>query len=191
MRGRRRIAAAILCALAAIAVVAALVATSGGAASGPASASKSGFTPSKIAGKWVGTWENTTFHSSGDVRANIQSKPGNKMVVLIDFSGNVFGCPDPTGTPQTLKKGKGKNHWNSSGFVLSKGTPVFGQLSLTYKFSKKTLKGSGSAPPCNSTITYTLEGKLTPKKLNATVAIDLGSQNATSVISATKTATKK
>lgn len=187
MRRKTRLLAAVLGALLAGAVATTLVAASGDSPDRGASDSKiSGFAPGKIAGKWTGSWENTTFGSQGSIRANVQAKPRNKLLLLADFGGNVFGCQDPTGAPVTLPKGSSKNSWNASGFRLSRQTKAFGKLTLTYNFKSKSFKGSGSAPPCNPSITFTIDGKLTPSSFNATVEIDLGQQTATSKLSAKK-----
>jgi len=187
MSRRARFLTMVLAALAAGAVAATLVLASGGSSGDGASTSaKGGFAPGKIAGKWTGSWENTTFGSKGSIRANVQAKPQGKLLLLADFGGLVFGCEDPPAAPVTLPKGSGKNSWNSSGFRLSKQTQAFGKLNITYNFKAKSFEGSGSAPPCNPAITYTLDGKLTPSSFNATVEIDLGQQTATSKLSARK-----
>lgn len=188
MSRRTRFLTMVLAALAAGGVAAGLVVASGDSPGGDASASarKGGFAPGKIAGKWTGKWENVTFGSEGSIRANVQAKPGNKMLLLADFGGNVFGCTDPKGAPVTLPKGSGKNSWNASGFRLSRQGKALGKLTLTYNFKSKSLKGSGSAPPCNPSIAYTIEGTLTPTRFNATVKIDLSGQTATSKLSAKK-----
>jgi hypothetical protein len=188
MSRRARFLTAILCVLVAGAMAATFVFASGDSGAGASKARKaSGFTPAKIAGKWTGTWRNTTFGSEGSIRANAQAKPRNKMLLLADFGGNVFGCSDPASAPSILPKKAGANGWDSKGFRLSKQTKALGRLTLTYNFKTKSLTGSGTAPPCRPEISYTITGKLTPFKLTATVQIDLGGgQTATSELSATK-----
>lgn len=187
MRRRTRLLTAVLAVLAAGAIATTLVAASGSSPNQGASDSKiAGFAPGKIAGKWIGGWENTTFGSQGSIRANVQAKPQNKLLLLADFGGFVFGCSDPPAAPVTLPKGSGKNSWNASGFRLSKQTQAFGKLTIAYNFKSKSFKGSGSAPPCNPSIAYTIDGRLTPSSFNATVEIDLGQQTATSKLSAKK-----
>jgi hypothetical protein len=181
MRRRTQVLTTVSCALV---VVASLVAVAGGDVA--STSAKRGFTPGKIGGKWTGAWRNLTFGSTGSIRANVRVKK-RKMVVLADFGGLVFGCEDPPATaPVTLRRGKGKNSWNAKGFRLSATTKAFGKLSLNYNFRKKTIRGKGAAPPCNPSISYTVKGKLTPSRFNATVNIDLGGQKATSKLSAKK-----
>lgn len=164
-----------------------LVAAAGGSPDVGASASKrSGFAPGKIAGKWTGSWRNTTFGSQGSIRANVQRKPGGKLLLLVDFGGLVFGCSDPPAAPVTLRRGSGDNRWNAKGFRISTKTEAFGEVTIVYNFRSKSFKGRGSAPPCNPSITYTIAGKLTPSRFAATVKIDLGAQTATSKLSAKK-----
>ena len=188
MSRRARFLTVILCALVAGAMAATFVFASGDSGAGASKAKKaSGFTPAKIAGKWTGTWKNTTFGSEGSIRANVQAKPQNKMLLLADFGGNVFGCEDPGSAPSTLPKKPGANGWDRNGFRLSKQTKALGRLTLTYNFRSKSFTGSGTAPPCRPEISYTIDGRLTPSKLEATVQIDLGGgQTATSELSATK-----
>lgn len=188
MSRRTRFLTLALAALTAGAVAATLVAASGGSPDGDASASakRGGFKPGKIAGKWTGEWENTTFGSKGSIRANVRAKPRDRLFLLADFGGAVFGCQDPSAAPATLPKGGGKNGWNAAGFRLSKQTQAFGRLNIVYNFKSKSFRGSGSAPPCNPSIAFTIAGKLTPARFEATVEIDLGGQTATSKLSAKK-----
>lgn len=164
-----------------------LASSGSGGGSNQAQASGGGFTPGKIKGKWTGTWRNITFNSNGSIRANVRVKsPGPKLIPLVDFGGNVFGCSNPPADIVTLTKGSGNNHWNRSGFKISKFTQAFGKLNLTYNWITKVFKGNGSRPPCNTNITYTVNGKLTGSNFSATVKIDLGAQTATSKLSAKK-----
>ena len=187
----KRIVAVALASLLVAAGTAGIVLASSGSDGGDetASASAARFSPSKIKGKWTGQWTNTTFNSSGSIRANIRVRPGGsgpRIVLLIDFGGDVFGCPDPAAAVQSLRKGRGPNTWNAKGFRVRNTSQAFGKVNITYNFATKVLRGSGSAPPCNPSITYTLRGKLFPKRLSATVQIDLGSQTATAKLTAKK-----
>jgi hypothetical protein len=145
-----------------------------------------GFSPKMLKGKWTGKWVNETFGSSGKIQANVKVR-GTKMIPMVNFSGNVFGCTDPDAGKLTLKKGKGPNRWNGKGFKISKDTPNFGQLDLVYKHGKGTITGEGEKPPCSPDISYTVDGTLTKKRLKADVEIDLGGgAMASSTISARK-----
>lgn len=146
----------------------------------------SGFKPDSLEGKWTGDWKNTTFGSEGSIRANVKVK-GEKFIPLVDFGGFVFGCADPDPEKVTLKKGSGKNTWDKKGFKVNKDTEAFGQLEITYKHSNNSFEGEGKKPPCNTDISYTLDGKLTEKKFSADVNINLGGgQKAKAELSAKK-----
>ena len=177
MARRRRFLAAISTALILGAAAAALVAADPGGNEASTSKKAKGFTPAKIAGKWTGTWENTKFGSTGEIRVSVKPKAGNKLLFIADYGGLVFGCTDPPAVSVTVPKAtKGANRWDSSGFRFSnKPTQAFGSLSITYNYKTKKLTGSGSGPPCRPEIKYTIEeGKLTPSKFEATANIDLG-----------------
>lgn len=178
--------AATLGALVALAGTVGIVAASSNSGADRVATAGGGFKPGMLKGKWTGKWENTTFGSEGNIQANVTVK-GTKMISMVNFSGFVFGCNDPDAGKLTLKKGNGANRWNRRGFNVSRDTPNFGQLDLVYKHRKGTISGEGEEPPCNRNISYTLDGTLTKKNLQADVEIDLGGdQMASSTISASK-----
>lgn len=172
-RNRNRIFAAGLGALVALGGTVGIVAASSSDPGPDRIPRAAGFSPNMLKGKWTGKWENTTFGSEGKIQANVMVK-GSKLIPLVNFSGNVFGCNDPDAGKITLKEGKGPNRWNRKGFNVSKDTPNFGRLDLVYKHSKGTITGEGEEPPCSPNISYTVDGTLTKKKLQADVDIDLG-----------------
>src|SRR5579864_2804283 len=83
----------------------------------PASAAPAKFTPSVLAGTWVGTWSNLTFKTKGTLTLNITS-PGNKLVFTAKIAGNTFGCAAPGPQTFTLPAGSGPNHWTAAGFTI-------------------------------------------------------------------------
>lgn len=192
MSRRARFLTTISAALMAGAVAAAIVVASdgsGGSASASAKTKKAGFTPAKIAGKWTGTWQNTTFGSTGDLRVNVQSKPKNKLLFLIDFGGLVFGCNDPAAVSVTVPKAKkAPNRWDASGFRFANTpTEAFGSLSVYYNFKSKAFTASGSGPTCRPELKYSIEATLRPAGFSGNVNIDLGGgTTATAVLSAAK-----
>ena len=96
MSRRARFLTAILCLLVAGAMAATFVFASGDSGADASKAKKaSGFTPAKIAGKWIGAWKNITFGSEGSIRANVQAKPQNKMLLLADFGGTSSAARTP------------------------------------------------------------------------------------------------
>lgn len=186
MRQRNRLFTAIVGLVLAGAATVGIVAASSDSGGERATASGSGFKPKSLEGKWTGKWENKTFGSTGSIRANV--KVGSPTFIpLVDFGGNVFGYQDPDSEKVTLKKGTGKNTWNSKGFNVSKKTEAFGDLDLTYKHSNNSFEGEGEKPPCNKDISWELDGELTSKKFSADVDIDLGGgQKAKTELSAKK-----
>jgi hypothetical protein len=190
MHRRNRLLIFVLGALIAGGVTAGIVLASSGSGGDDQTATASGgahFSPAKIKGKWTGSWNNITFNTHGSIRANVQVKNnGNLLVPLVDFGGTVFGCSDPPAALVSMPRGGGNNHWNNSGFKVSKFTQAFGKLNLTYDWTHKSFKGTGARPPCNPNITYTVNGTLTKSRFTATVKIILGPQTATSKLTAHK-----
>ena len=153
---------------------------------GPSGSTSAGFSPKSLAGKWSGKWTNTTFGSTGSVRATVRVKDG-KFKPTVQFGGNVFGCESPPAAIFSLSKGKGNNRYNSGGFKISSKTAAFGNVNVTYKHSNNSLSGSGGKPACRPGITWTLSGKLTSSKFTGTAKIKLESgQTATTKITAKK-----
>ena len=148
-----------------------------------ASTAAKGFKPSDIKGKWTGTWTNNFFGSTGDIIANVKVK-GEKMTPIIDFSGNVLGCPDPDEDSVTLKPGSGKNKYNSDGFKVKTESGAFGDdFQFTYKQKGNKVTASGSSPCAG--FGFELTGTLTKSEFNAEVDID-SSPHSTATLKATK-----
>ena len=150
------------------------------AASAPAA---KGFKPKDIKGKWTGTWENNFFGSTGDIIANVKVS-GEKMTPIVDFSGNVLGCPDPPSDSVTLKPGDGKNKYNSDGFKVKTKSGAFGDdFQFTYKQKGNKVTASGSSPCAD--FGFKMTGTLTKTEFNAEVDID-SSPHSTATLKATK-----
>lgn len=179
MSKRSRILAAVLCVALAGAVTVQVLA---GPSAGPAAK----FKPGSLTGKWSGKWKNTTFGSTGSIRANVKLDNG-KLKATVQFGGNVFGCANPPAAIFTLTKGSGKNQYNANGFKIDNKSEAFGHTTGTYTHSTNKIKGSGKNVPCRPGLTRTATGKLTSDKFTATVDIDLGGgQKAVAKLSATK-----
>jgi hypothetical protein len=162
-----------------------VVAVSSGSDSQPAPEKKAkGFKPKDIKGKWTGTWTNNAFGSTGDILANVTVK-GKKFTPLVDFSGNVLGCPDPPSDTVTLKPGKGNNKWSKKGFKIVTPSQAFGaDFQLTYKRKGNKVTASGTSP-CEPSIKFTLTGILTKVGFDATVDIT-SSPHSTATLTASK-----
>lgn len=183
----RRRSLALISIAAVIAAAVGVVAVSSGSG-GDESPQKraNGFKPKDIKGKWTGEWKNLNFGSKGDILANVKVK-GDKLIPLVDFSGNVLGCPDPPEDSVTLKKGNGNNKWNSKAFKVKEASNAFGNdFAFSYKHENNKVKASGSSP-CDPQTTFTANGKLTKKKFSMTVDISFGQgPGATAELSAKK-----
>ena len=147
-----------------------------------ASAAK-GFKPKDIKGKWTGTWTNNFFGSTGDIIANVKVS-GEKMTPIVDFSGNVLGCPDPPQDSITLKEGNGNNKYNKDGFKVKMKSKAFGDdFVFKYNHDNGKVTASGSSPCAD--FGFEMSGKLTSKKFTAEVDID-STPNSTASLEATK-----
>ena len=167
----------------AVGVVGVVAISSGSDDKQAASTAAKGFKPKDIKGKWTGTWTNNLFGSTGDITANVKVN-GDKFTPLIDFSGNVLGCPDPDEDSVTLKEGKGKNKWNGDGFKVKSASDAFGDdFEFTYKHDGNKVTAKGSSP-CEG-FGFTMTGKLTKTKFTAEVDID-STPKSTASLEATK-----
>lgn len=136
---------------------------------------KKGFTPKTLAGKWTGTWTNTTSANTGALRADIASIGGGKqMQITLDFGGIVFACSDPAPESITLSKGNGDNRWNSKGFHVKTTSDLLGALDITYTLKDKVLKGSGISKKClPAGVAWSLSnGKISGKSLSSDLSIN-------------------
>lgn len=77
-----------------------------------------------FAGEWSGSWENTTFGSSGDAHASIDVQPDGTATFTVDLDGMVFGMLDPD--PMTYE-----GTYNADGATFeAPGDPLFGDLTI-------------------------------------------------------------
>jgi len=130
------------------------------------------FKPKQYAGKWKGSWFNETFKTTGAATMTLKVKGKGKRQKLkgtFDLGGNAFGCADPDPRTITMKKGKGKNSFNSKGFKVAYNNGQ-GPVKLSYKQKNQRFSGSGTSP-CTPAITYSFDGKMTKKKVTADVEI--------------------
>jgi hypothetical protein len=94
--------------------------------SAPTATEDTGFEQaSAFAGEWSGSWENTTFGSSGDARAAIDVQPDGTATFTVDLDGMVFGMLDPD--PMTYE---GTYDANGATFEAP-GDPLFGDLAIS------------------------------------------------------------
>jgi len=143
------------------------------------------FTPNTLAGTWKGTWKNQTFGSTGPAKIVIKSLAGGtKMKFGLSLGGNVFGCSSvPAESSPAIGRGSGPNHWNAGGFMLRGASKDLGALTVTYKAATGALVGSGTNPPCQPGLSWSVKGTFSDVSFNGNVAIKLANgTTATSVI---------
>ncbi len=117
-------------------------------------AKKAPLTATTFSGTYVGTWKNTTFGSGGPFQIRISSPDGSAIVV--DGSGNDFGCGAKTPDVVTLVQGV---DWTPTGFTYH-GTAQ-GNATVVYKHNSGKLTGTAT-DTCRGS--WKLKGKLTPTK---------------------------
>ena len=173
------------------AVMAALLLAAAGAGlstagpSGDATASKKKakkFVPKQFKGTWKGTWNNLTFDTSGKASMKIGLKGSRKkpvVTVVFTLGGSAFGCPSPPPRTVKMRKGKGKNRWNSGGFKASYNNGQ-GPVRVTYNHRKSKMSATGFSP-CDKQVTYSMSGRMNSRSVQVTTRIFLnGEQFATS-----------
>ena len=166
MRTRSKLLVAVICLVAAAAVGIQVLAA-------PSGQSAAAFKPKSLTGKWSGKWTNTTFGSTGSIRATVRLRDG-KLKATVQFGGNVHGCQDPPPAIFTLTKGDGNNQYNAKGFKIRSKSEAFGLIRGSYTHSTNKVKGSAKDVECRPGLTRTATGKLTADKFTATVNLDLG-----------------
>lgn len=144
--------------------------------SGDAAISKKAkrFVPKKFKGTWSGTWNNLTFDTSGPASIRLKVKGSKKKPVLqgtFNLGGEAFGCDSIPPRPVKMKKGKGKNRWNSGGFKAAWDNGN-GPVRITYNHRKGKLSGSGVSP-CTTAVTYVFNGSMNARSARANVRIFL------------------
>ncbi len=101
----------------------------------------------------VGTWNNTTFGSTGPATFDIKvNAAAAKMTVTITLGGNVFGAPAPAPESFTLPL-------SAAGATFSGKSKTFGDVTATLKGGTMTFKGDnvpgGRVKSIDGTGTYT------------------------------------
>jgi len=132
------------------------------------------FVPKKFKGTWSGTWKNLTFDTSGKASIRLEVRGSKKKPVMsgtFRLGGNAFGCDSIPPRPVKMKKGKGKNRWNSGGFKAAWNNGQ-GPVRISYNHRKGKLSGSGVSA-CTSAVTYEFSGSMTSRSAKANVSIFL------------------
>ena len=115
----------------------------------------------KMAGSWVGEWNNLTFGSSGSTTAEIDVREDGTATITFDLNGNVFGLFDPP--PLTFEIS-----FDADGLTYEQeGHPLLGDLTLTVgdgAWSLVTVAESAG-------IAVGVEGTLSPESIEATYTV--------------------
>jgi hypothetical protein len=181
MRRRRRIVLAAVLTVVVAGVTVGLVAASDPSGGDSAAAAVRGFDPSKLRGKWQGTYT-AQGQPPQSIRANVRVRgrgSRKQFTAIVDFGGqNVFGCGDPPAQPYTFRRGRGDNRWNARGFAVDKTTRTAGDIDGKYSFSSKRLSLDGARPRCLEEqnfqgVTWEFDGRLTNTRLTGTAVVRL------------------
>lgn len=86
-------------------------------------------------GRYAGTWNNTTFGSTGSAAIDVKlDRTAFSVAVTLTLGGNVFGAPAPA--PETFNL-----PITSTGVSYTGKSKTFGDLTVTMKDGKATFKG--------------------------------------------------
>jgi hypothetical protein len=105
--------------------------------------------------RYAGTWNNTTFGSTGFANATLAAERASQLLaVTIDLGGNVFGGTAPG--PQTIR-----GSLNPLGASLSDTTPLFGPITATVSLLG-AVNGSAPSVPGPNVSALTFNGTIIP-----------------------------
>jgi hypothetical protein len=107
-----------------------------------------------LAGEWSGSWENTTFGSTGGARAVIDVQPDGDATFTIDLDGMVFGALDPD--PMSYE-----GTYDADGAVFeAPSDPLFGDLTITVDADGEVTI-NGELVPVDGIASLSAEGSIT------------------------------
>jgi hypothetical protein len=139
------------------------------------------FEATDFEGTYTGSWENTTFGSSGGASVEIAVDTAAETIdFTLDLDGSVFGSSDP---PAEMFSGGYDVH----GFAVSGTSQTFGSLSITVN-ALGDLVGIGTDVPNPSIDRVELSGSAQPEAISIdyTVYFAGGGEPAVGVINVTK-----
>lgn len=139
------------------------------------------FNPNTYVGNYVGTWNNTTFGSTGPATFNISVDSNTSVATMVmDLDGPVFGATNP---PADTLVGT----YDGSGLSVTAQSPTFGPLTFTIDGAGYFNGGSTNVPgSVVRDITYA--GTVSATTISLTYVITF--ENNTPAASGTLTATK-
>lgn len=109
-------------------------------------------------GEWSGEWRNTTFGSSGAVRATLEAQPDGTASFTVDLDGFVFGALDPD--PKTYT-----GSYTADGATFeAPGDPLFGDLTIQASFDGQVTI-TGEMVPVPGIAQLDAVGSFTPQEI--------------------------
>jgi len=115
----------------------------------------------KMAGSWVGEWNNLTFGSSGSTTAEIDVREDGTATITFVLNGNVFGLFDPP--PITFEVS-----FDADGLTYEQeGNSLLGDLTLTVGNGAWSLVAVAES----AGIALGVEGTLSPESIEATYTV--------------------
>jgi hypothetical protein len=148
------------------AAVAILVKNAAFASTGLVDGASGKLAPAAFQGSYSGTWNNTTFGTSGGAFLSQGVVTSTSTVLaLLTLTGNVFGAPNPA---PTLLSGT----YSPSGFSASGTSALFGPITMTVTADGVWTMTANSVPSANVS-TFKLTGTAKPEGFSGTYTIGL------------------
>ena len=116
------------------------------------------FQPTVYPGDWTGTWNNTTYGTTGSAKLTFTNDSGlSKLTIRHELGGNVLGSGAPA--PETFE-----GTYTTSGITMTGTSTRFGAMTLTIASDGRlTGSGVGTSNPSITRVDYT--GVITPTKI--------------------------
>lgn len=132
----------------------------------------SGLNVEAYAGTYFGSWENTTFGSSGDATMVVAVDTGASGIDLtIDLDGFVFGASDP---PAESFSGM----YDADGFTVTGSSVTFGDVTLSVDTSGE-LTGTGINVPNPGIDRVEFQGSASPEEISTAYTVFFAGSNET------------
>jgi hypothetical protein len=148
---------------------------SSGTFSTTATIRRSLYTPTQLVGNYTGSWNNTTFGSTGTASMQISYNATTKVAsITFDVNGNVFGGADPPAETWTCTV-------TQDGCKASFNSPVFGPGTFAIRFD-----GTMYIRSVPSIGYFNMDGYLTSTNLRAAYTVGLSGGKAVGTFSLSK-----
>lgn len=127
------------------------------------------FDPAGFLGTWSGTWNNTTFSSSGAVTV-VVSAAGGTLTVNVDMDGGVFGGADPaaesfnatfSGTTATLTPQTSTVYGDVTATMNGNGQFTIQGANIPGSVDRFVLTGTWGATTIDGDVTITFDSSTT------------------------------